>query len=1043
MRSSRATRFVCDATPSYFRNAQSISCRCMGSVRQCGRYLLLSSEAKVFMLQRGVRQRKDVVSVVLRTPTRWVSSLLPPAAPPFLPAPACELSTGSASDSGRMPATSHNVDGQVVTQFSELRRQRAWRALRRLRHRQRQRYVATASRESGTELIEVATSRSASSADAPVAANGTACVHKEPACASPLLNASTSDAHSAMPPVQQRLCQLIGTGAWREALEVLRCYEQEGPTTTQQAQAPRQSLSASAFHLHGSEALTAAEDADAWATVPFPFVSLQEVSVWMLLWCGHGTAAWHVWRRTMETASWPSSPRLLLLLAFFTHVVERDTMRTRDMLLLLEMLSCRITTPPSEVKMGQMREGNPSPPCHVWRHIFWQWLSCCNECTDPSKSPSPAHRHCLASLLGRAVEELEKSTLSSSAIPPGPHMEAMAETVALLLLALRDVHCTSDEWRRMLKEELATVCEGKRKQMTSDSRRSVSGELCVRGSTHLPLPSSSVCRLMGEVVKSILLGSSSAADDVRRNDAESAEEKGHMRLRVIFRNAEHNLKRLRGHGSSPVPENDEDALQTFRMWHERIVKSEGLGGTWEELLLAMRQPPEQPQAFNLNKQTIPDDAASASLKQLLQRIDDATRQGDWTTALRLCLNHSFCDGLPYSENMGNSGVDAQDPMNEAVTGPCRYRPSTPTPLLVDPFSFLHRLTRGLTACEVARPPGASWQGALALWNFLRQYSHHHMDCASPSQLAVAAVTTPESLHSGSQPTGPAPRLLSLSRALGRIFVLLASAGRWAEALACFHETPDVYLDGFVVSQVAYALRDCPSQQRVVLDLWATWRCRVGDAVDPTEMMVHKLLFAMLHTSAKATSPVATLSSTSYQSPPMLASKVATALLIAAGNASPVPSTLATSAQNTAVTPGTAVPLDWSRRHRTVRSVIEDRWVGSWADALRVAQASCDASLLVHTLLKWAPAGHSPNLYPEMWRILQEKGVVLSLAERAALLAPWGEERRLGLGCKASASAGKDLFLTGGGSVSTNAEGDGVRQLVLHTEAFLDELLGLD
>ncbi|CBZ24963.1 conserved hypothetical protein [Leishmania mexicana MHOM/GT/2001/U1103] len=1016
----------------------------MGGALPFRRRLLLSSQAKVFGLQRSDLQRKDVVNIALRTPRRWVSSLPPPAAPPSPPAPAGHLNIHGESNSGRMPATSrsgaHSVDAHVVTQFVAPVKSSVWRAQGRFRHRGRRRHGAMTSGESSTERIEAATSRSASGADAPLAASYAACMRPEPPCASLLLHTSTSDAHSAMSPLHWRLCQLIGTGAWCEALEVLRCHEQENPTATQHAQASRPASPASGLHLRRASALTAAEDADDCAMIPFMLVSLQEVSVWLLLWCGHGAAAWHVWRRTMQAVSPPSSPRLALLLALFTHVVERDTMRTRDMLLLLEMMNSSATAPPREVKIGQMDPENPAPPLRVWRHLFGQWLWCCNECTDPSKSPSQAHRRCLGLFLEEAVGELTKLAFWNSATRAGQHMGAITETVALLLLALLDAHSTSDEWQRLLKEELTTVCDGKRKKTSSDSRRSASAAWWERNQEQPPLLSPSVCALMSEVVQSILLGSSSTADDVRRDDGEGADGQGHMRLRTVFSNAARTLQRLRGHCSPAAPENGGDALETFRMWHEQIVETEGLGGTWEALRLAMRSLPAQSRLASLDQPTT--QAAGLSLKRLLQRIDDATAQGDWTTALRLCLSHNSREGLPDMVGTDSLSVDTQDWVLEAVKGPSRCRSSTSTPLPVDPFSFLHRLGKGLVACEVVQPSGASWQGALALWNFARRYWHHAV-CASPSDNAVIPETRSELLHTGPRPSRPASPLVSLSRALGRIVVLLALAGRWAEALACFHEIPDAYLDGFVVSQVAYALRHCPSQNRAVLDLWAVWRCRVGDAVDPTEIMTYKLLNAMLHTSVKATSPVATLSSTSYQSPTMVAAKVATAVLIAAADASPAaPSTLATDARHAAVTPGTALPLDWSRRRHTIRGVIADRWVGSWADALRVALASRDVSLLVETVLQCAPAVHSPKLYSDVRRILQEKGVVLSPAERATLLALWGEGRRSRFGCDSDVGAGKNTSPTGE-AVLTNGDGGGARQHVLDTEAFLDELLGFD
>ncbi|CAM37569.1 conserved hypothetical protein [Leishmania braziliensis MHOM/BR/75/M2904] len=1016
----------------------------LGSVLPLQRRLLTSSHAKLAVPQLSDIQRKDVVIMALRTARRWVSSSPPPAAPLSPPAPAGNLSTGSENNSGPMPATSHSgahrVDAHLVTQFAAPVKSRASRVQRCISHRRRRQFHgATTCGESSTKRIEAATSVNASGADVPLTANGDACMRPAPSCSSPPLHTGASEPHFAMSPVQQRMCQLIGTGAWREALEVLCFHEQEDTAARQHVQASWEASSASGLCRRRSSALTASEDTDGGVEAPLIFVSLQEASVWLLLWCGYSTAAWQAWWRTMHPVT---SPRLVLLLALFTHVVERDAMRTRDLLLLFEMESGRATTPASAISNGQMCEENPTSPMRVWWRLLWQWLWCCNECTASSKSPSQVHRRRLASFLEGAVEQLTKCVFASSVTPTGHHMGTMAETVALLLLVLRDMHCTCDEWQRMWTEVLTAVCEGKPMQSSRNSLRSAPTPLSRRNAVRSLLLSTSTCALMGKTVKSALCDASSTPNNVGRDNGERAEELSHVHLRKIFSDAEHDLKRLRSHCSPAVPADSRNALEAFRVWHERIVESEGLGSTWAALRLALHPPPTEPRAFSLDQPTAPDRAARVSLQRLLRRIDNATSRGDWITALQLCLSHGVRDGLPYNKDTESLGVETQDLISEAK-GPSRCRLFTPTPTPVDAFPFVHRLSKGLVACEVARPFGASWQGALALWNFARQYSYHQVEHASPPDIAVTAGATSEPLRIGPHPPGSARTSLSLRHALGRIFFLLASASRWAEALACFHETPDVYLDGFVVSQVAYALRRCPSQNRAVLDLWAMWRCRVGDAVDPTESMTHKLLLAMLQASATATSPVATLSSTSFQSPAMVAEKVATAVLVAAADRSPsTPAMPVPDGQCAVAIPGTAVPLNWSRQRHVIRSIINDRWVGSWADALSVALASGDVSLLLHTVLRRVPPVHVPKLYSSVRRALQVKGVVLSSAERAALLALCGEGRKLRLIGNPDVSAGEATFPSGE-AVPSIGESGGAHQHVLNTEAFLDELLGVD
>ncbi|KAG5483773.1 hypothetical protein LSCM4_04927 [Leishmania orientalis] len=1022
-------------------SVQSISYRRIGSALQWRRRVLPSSDSRVDVLQRSGTQRKDAFTIALRTERRWMSPP-PSVSPQSPPALAGNRGTDSASDSGHMPATSH---GGIRSDYPHAVPQPAATmgsgssSARHRFSRRRRRHGATKPEESSNESIQTVTPANTSDADVPRTSSDAACMHSAPPCASQPLYTATSDAHSAMSPVQQRLCQLIGTGAWHEALEVLRCHEQEDVIATHRTQASSEST----LHLHRGSALAGAKGAEECLATPFICVSQHEASVWLLLWCGYGAAAWHVWRRSMQALSSPSSPRLLLPLTLFAHVVEGDATRTRDMLLLFEMMRGGAATSPSETEIGHMCKEKTASSSRMWRHLLWQWLWCCNECTTSSKGPSQFHRRSLASFLEGAVEQLARCAFASSETPTGQRMGAMAEAVTLLLLALRDVHCTRDKWHHMLREELAAVCEGNSVQGSRNSCCNASTPQLAEHAKFPPWASPPARELIGEAVRSVLWSASSTEDSLGRDDGESAaQQQCRARLRTIFSNAQRKLQHPRGRCSPAAPAGDEEALRAFRLLHEQLMESEGLGGIWIALRSALRLPPAQPHLFSLHQPTIPASAAGGSLQLLWRCIANATARGDWATALRLCFSYGFCDGASGKEKTEGSNLGTQYVIGGAVTGSPACRLSTPAPAPVDLFPFFHRLGKALIACEAAQPTGVSWQGALALWNVAQEYYHLHAECPSSPSTAGTAEEIYEPLCVAPSSRGLAQVSLPMSRVFGRILFLLASAGRWVEALACFHDTPDAYLDGFVVSQVAYALRCCPAQNRAVLDLWAAWRCRVGDAVDPTETMIHKLLVAMLRTSAVANTPVATLSSSS-QPPAMVAAKVATAVLVAAADTPPsAPATSVTDTRRAAVTPGTAVPLDWLQRRDIVRSIVADRWVGGWADALRVALASCDVPLLLNTVLPRVPSAHSPGLYSDVRRVLQEKGVVLSPAERVTLLTLCGKGRKLRLGRDSSGCAGNAASPTEA-AVPTEGESSGARQYVLHTETLLDELLGFD
>ncbi|KAG5509435.1 hypothetical protein JKF63_06745 [Porcisia hertigi] len=1045
MKGSVSMRWHCGGASQRLGSARPTShCFTSSALRWHG--LLLPSHRKAAVFLRNGTQRDSTHTTIFCASRRLVSSKPPsPAASPFSSDPIGQLRIKSGGSSGRMPSTSHSsahcIDAQVVTQFAaSLGSSVSVAQGRRSRLRPRQRHhCATVSRGWSPDPIAACTSCSSFGAGPPSASISANDIHPATPSLSLFPQTGKSGERSEMSPVLQQLCQLIGSGAWREALKVLHRHE-EDTTTAQNEPASQEASSERHVCLRGARALAVAKGGG--ESPELPFVTVAEISVWLLLWCGHAAAAWYVWGRTiLTTVSPPPSPQVVLLLAFFVHFVERDAIRTRDMLLLFKMMNASAPTPLREVEIREACEENPALSQRLGRRLFSQWLWYCNECTLGKRSLSAVHRRCLASFLEESVEQVVKCAFLGSATPARQQIDAMGETVALLLLALRDMSNTSNELRRIFKEELTAACVGGPKQDSRNGCQSASMAWPAGGNTkHSPLLAPSVYALMGDVVKSILQGAPPAASDLGSHEGHRTERRGYMRLRSIFNKAERDLKLLNGHWGPAVRPDGGNALEAFRMLQGHILESEGFGGTWAALRLSLHLPSTPSQHCSLGYPAAPAGAAGVSLQQLLRLIDDATFRGDWTTALRLCLNASWCGGCAFREGTNSSSVDAQD-VSKSVRAPSRCRVPTPTSAPLDPFPFLHRLAKGLVACEVVRPPGASWQGAMALWHFARSYSHPQAGGASPPGIAAAAEASSRLLHVVSRTPEPAPPSLSLSHALGRIFFLLASAKRWAEALACFHDTPDAYLDGFVVSQVAYALRECPSQYRSVLDLWAAWRCRVGDAVDPTEDMTHKLLLAMLQTSVTATSPAATLSSTSFPSPSFVASEVATALLVAAADTSlRTLSTSTADVRRIAATPGSAVPMDWLGQRHLIRSVMMDRWVGSWTDALRVAFASRDVSLLVYAVLQRVPVAHVPSLCPYLRRALQDKTLVLSPAERVSLLALWTEGPQSPVGRDTGEGPGKTASPIEA-AIQSNTEGGGARQQALNTEAFLDELLG--
>lgn len=184
-----------------------------------------------------------------------------------------------------------------------------------------------------------------------------------------------------------------------------------------------------------------------------------------------------------------------------------------------------------------------------------------------------------------------------------------------------------------------------------------------------------------------------------------------------------------------------------------------------------------------------------------------------------------------------------------------------------PFTFtepLHIIRKSLSACEAARPgPGAAWAGALAVWRYARKLQggaeaavkgiNSRSHDGNNAALRLSPATTP-SAAAGSFRLG-LPEV-------GRVATLLAHGGRWAESLLLFGQLGDDQIDGYVFSQIAYALRNSNNVSNDIIDnksnaadsrrtdlvvsLWARWRCRAGDAVPPSAAMVSALLAAGLH-----------------------------------------------------------------------------------------------------------------------------------------------------------------------------------------------------
>ncbi|KAK7201658.1 hypothetical protein NESM_000230700 [Novymonas esmeraldas] len=786
-----------------------------------------------------------------------------------------------------------------------------------------------------------------------------------------------ADVAAVASPAQQELCRLIGTGAWREALAMLYRQLRAGDTS-----------SGCSVDLPSH-----------------PCFSLQEVCILALLWRGEIAAAWHVWQCAVQcaaAASW-ASPRVALLLSLATHIVERDAARTRDALLLceVELGAFEAAAGGSGGRRARRDAASPAEAGDRWWRLLLEWLWSCNECADRRSGLSLGHcRRRIAGVLAAIVERLATSMLTiGEAAAPGRLESARSRTLALMLLTLRDACGASGEGRCLVMEGLEHL--------------RTSGVAAAGGAAEV--------RAVVVVVEDAIDYMATGAFSPVTVAAPPSRGKGHgarnalerrrtrERLHATLSQAEARMRRLRGDGDG----SGTTALTVYRMWHACVVECDGLGRGWlsiqSSLHASQPSPPPSPSPPSTpSARTAQREATDSARRHRLRSISAATQCGDWVTAVRLSLGDDAVDDHTRAAAL----------VHGAQAGPPVALPTAP----VSPEEALgwsHRVDLGLAACAAASPPGASWQGVLALWRCVSKHAGAEAaagpDVASPRHRCAAGTTS------------ASPALLRQTR---QLVFQLATAGRWAEALACFHDVPDACLDGGVESQVLHAVRHCPAgSSRAAMDVWAAWRCRVGDAVDPIEAMTSRLLAATLFASAAADEHVAFLSSALPESPVAVAAKTATALLVAAATPS--------------VTPGAVVPLDWQLRRDLVRRVLSDRWVGTWAEALQVALASGDVKLLVHDVAWRVPATHQPTLYGDAKTALSSKGVALSPTDRVMLLALWCRTRQSTTHEDGSVGAHETREVSESGSVTAAAPATGEAQSALATEALLNELLGVD
>lgn len=281
---------------------------------------------------------------------------------------------------------------------------------------------------------------------------------------------------------------------------------------------------------------------------------------------------------------------------------------------------------------------------------------------------------------------------------------------------------------------------------------------------------------------------------------------------------------------------------------------------------------------------------------------------------RSCSNPSF-DSV-YAKAKRSSNKDSIRRLHAVIDAGDWAAALRHLPIALADSIPLHRTRKGISTCLKAKPnPGAAWRGAWVVWEEAKR------------QGLVQSVV-PASNCSPST-TGTPREGLSVSD-VGRLVSILAHGHRWVEALQLYEVLPDALVDPYIICQVAYSLRMGGAPDRVI-DLWAHWRCRVGDKVDPTAEMTTHLLHAGLFGSPEAL-------------------QCATVLLLTAvrhgsstgqggSQTSPSPS-LSTAESSAPLLPGTLVPLPFERNEAVIERILRDRWyTKSWQTALTVALGS--------------------------------------------------------------------------------------------------------
>jgi hypothetical protein len=851
-----------------------------------------------------------------------------------------------------------------------------------------------------------------------------------------------SAGYSISPP--EELSHCIQRGEWESALLHLQ-QGMLGHTTDRAATLPHMDAHKSANPAY-------------FITTPGPScVTLEELCLWLLLWHEQEAAAWKLWQRmrhqtlppsasssslsgAVPSAVSPTPPlplplcgrfftaRLALVLSLYLHFVVQDPQRTGDMLLLGELawkaeanaggsskLSACVASPAHTGLEHRTPVVTPSSERFEeaqWIALLLAWLRClASDATDaPSHRLHTTFAHLALQHTTRCVEEGQWDD---------------AAVIALLLLHVHD-GCAGAEAQLFVSTAPATSVP--RDHVASSFHSTPpSPEL---QETRALVEGEFLRTVKTRHVDTLRAPPQRVSSDASTHDVDVAGERSskagpvRQRLRCVFATAARQLDWNRHHHSSKqrnaVAADDVNAattsggLATYRFWFRHLVSALHCEHQWNALVGASTSSLSARDTVGRagdRKRT--EHNRSAAIEEL-RAINTATDRGDWVAALRLCLS---------------------DPTAKDGTTKTTGRESV--------LPWLQRLRKGLTACEALGKRKSSgtvpWHGALALWHLAQR---HHPDPRDEEQR--------RHIMSGEG-------LTALRHEYGRIFMLLASATRWSEALRCFAATPTPCIDGFVVAQVGYALRASPAHcDWAVLNLWAAWRCRVGDMVEPTGEMVVQLLQAMLHTSSPSLS--ATSGRTREESATVdaavaaaaassttMGGEVATGLLVAAAA-----TTTAAEMEHAVVVessvaslPGTTVPLDWHRHRSLVRRVFNDRWTGTWAEALQVAVASADVSLLRSAAARVprsalrACSVASPSvtatstLYVDTMEHLRRRGVALSAGDRAALWSLWGPVSEVA----------SDNASQADGALPLQKSDVDVAQVTLNAEKLLDELLG--